>query len=575
VKDFSAKPARPAEPDVDSFDRLLHAAEGKLTFGLSPAGLWLAWADWAVHLANSPHRRLMLARHWVDHCVRLSRAMGGQTDCCMPAPDDHRFSDPAWQDFPFNLVYHYFLMVEDWWAEATTKVRGVERPHERIVSFAARQWLDMFSPSNLPWLNPEVVQATAASGGKNLRIGLQNFMDDLRRVTQPQRDPDFVVGRDVAVTKGKVVLRNKLIELIQYSPAGKKVHPEPILIVPAWIMKYYILDLSPHDSLIAYLVAQGFTVFCISWRNPDGDLSQMSLDDYRKLGVMDALAAVTAITGAERVHGCGYCLGGTLFAIAAAAMARDGDQRLASLTLLAAQTDFTEAGELQLFITEGQLAFLEDVMWAQGTLASGQMAGAFQLMRSNDLIWSRMVRNYFLGRRDHPNDLAAWNRDATRMPYRMHAEYLRRLFLDNDLAEGRFPVDGRPVSIEDISAPIFTVGTVTDHVAPWRSVHKIHLLNEGEITFVLTSGGHNAGIVSEPGHPHRHYQIMARAHNGRFMGPDEWQALAERVEGSWWNAWVAWLKARSGAAAAPPRLGAPDKGYKPLCDAPGHYVLQP
>ena len=574
MKDIATKPVQPVDPGLDTIDRLLHAAEGKLSLGLSPEGLWLAWADWALHLANSPHHRLMLARHWIDHCLCLAHAMSNQAECTQPPPGDHRFADPSWQNFPYNLLYRSFLAAADWWAEATTNVRGVERSHERIVSFTARQLVDMLSPSNLPWLNPEVVQATISSGGKNLQTGMQNFLSDVLHTSLAQPDPNFVVGRDLAATKGKVVLRNELIELIQYSPTTKTVRPEPILIVPAWIMKYYILDLSPHDSVVAYLVGQGFTVFCISWRNPNGEMSQLAFDDYRKLGVMASLDAVGAITGAAKIHGCGYCIGGTLLAIAAAAMARDNDSRLASLTLLAAQTDFTEAGELQLFVTEGQLAFLEDVMWVQGALASSQMAGTFQLMRSNDLVWSRMIRNYFLGRRDNPNDLAAWNADGTRMPYKMHAEYLRRLFLDNDLAEGRFPVGGRPVSIEDIMLPIFMVGTETDHVAPWRSVHKMHLLNKGEITFVLTSGGHNAGIISEPGHPNRHFRILTRAAKGRYVGPDEWLQLAEKADGSWWGAWTDWIGKRSGAEIAPPPMGAPDKGYKPLYDAPGHYVHQ-
>ena len=407
--------------------------------------------------------------------------------------------------------------------------------------------------------------------------GLHNFVEDFRRIASGRlmnEATGFTVGEHVAVTPGKVVLRNELMELIQYAPTTDRVRPEPILVIPAWIMKYYILDLSPNNSLIRYLVDQGFSVFCISWRNPGADLRDTSLEDYRRLGVMAAVDAVAAICGTRKIHACGYCLGGTLLAIAAAAMVRDGDDRLATVTLLAAQTDFTEAGELQLFTNESQLAFLDDVMWRQGYLDSTQMAGAFQLLRSNDLIWSRVIRTYLLGERDQPNDLMSWNADATRMPYRMHSEYLRRLFLRNDLAEGRYLVDGRPVAVSEIRAPIFSVSTETDHVAPWRSVYKIHLLNDGDVTFVLTSGGHNAGIVSEPGHRRRHYRIGHRADHAPYVSAEEWSAKAAAYEGSWWLAWVSWLNDNSGELGASPPLSAPEKGYPALVDAPGMYVRE-
>jgi polyhydroxyalkanoate synthase len=339
-------------------------------------------------------------------------------------------------------------------------------------------------------------------------------------------------------------------------------------------MKYYILDLSPHNSLVKYLTEQGYTVFMISWKNPGPEDRDLSMEDYRELAVMAALDAVSAIVPSRKVHALGYCIGGTLLAIAAAAMARDGDERLQSATFFAAQTDFTEAGELMLFINESQLAFLEDVMWEQGFLDSRQMAGTFQLLRSNDLVWSRMVRTYLMGERDRMTDLNAWNADATRMPYRQHAEYLRRLFLDNDLAEGRFPAGGGPVALSDIRVPVFSVGTESDHVAPWRSVYKLHLLGDTEVTFVLTSGGHNAGIVSEPGHPHRHYRVSTKQPGNHYVDPEVWLTSTPSHEGSWWPAWISWLDARSGPRVAPPRLGAPSGAYAATSDAPGTYVLE-
>jgi polyhydroxyalkanoate synthase len=409
----------------------------------------------------------------------------------------------------------------------------------------------------------------------NLIHGAQNWTEDATRRAlgrPPVGLERFQVGVNLATTPGKVILRNPLIELIQYTPATGQVHKEPILIVPAWIMKYYILDLAPHNSLVKYLVDNGHTVFVISWKNPDANDRDLGLSDYLALGVDAALAAVSAVVPATKVHVCGYCLGGTLLAIAVAGMARDGDERLASVTLLAAQTDFKEPGELSLFIDDSQVTLLEDMMWDQGYLSSDQMGGAFTLLNSQDLIWSRIVRNYLLGRRPEMTDLMAWNADTTRMPFRMHSEYLRNLFLANDLAEGRFCVRGKPVALTDVRVPMFVVATTKDHIAPWSSVFKIHLLADTDVTFLLTEGGHNAGIVSEPGHPRRSYQQLTSPAGGRFRPPEEWRAAAPRYEGSWWPAWHAWLVERSPSLSMPPRMGAPDQGYPPLEDAPGRYV---
>ena len=346
--------------------------------------------------------------------------------------------------------------------------------------------------------------------------------------------------------------------------------PEPILIVPAWIMKYYILDLSPHNSMVRHLTEQGFTVFMISWRNPQPDDRDLGMDDYRQAGVMAALDAISAIVPGRRIHATGYCLGGTMLSIAAAAMARDGDDRLASLSFFAAQTDFKEAGELRLFTNESQLAFLEDMMWEQGFLDTEQMAGAFKTLRSNDLVWSRIVHDYLMGERTPMNDLMAWNADATRMPARMHHEYLTSLYLNNALATSSYRVDGRAVSLADLRLPVFMVGTERDHISPWRSVYKLHHLCDAEMTFVLTSGGHNAGIISEPGHAHRSYRIAARPAHGPWVEPEEWAAQAIPHEGSWWPDWHQWLakqSSRKQAARATP-------AHAVLGEAPGEYVLQ-
>lgn len=555
-----------------SIDRVVHAAEARLTGSLSTISLALAYLDFTWHLANSPGRQIQLACRAFELFEQLTKS----EEWISPSPRDWRFDDPAWRDYPFNVIAQSFLLTEEWWHEVTTGPAGVAKSHSDVVTFAARQILDMYSPANYPWLNPEVLKATVGQAGFNFIKGACNFYEDVvsGAISGRQDNEHFVVGKNLAVTPGKVVFRNELIELLQYEPTTATVCPEPVLIVPAWIMKYYILDLSPENSLIRHLVTQGFTVFCISWRNPDARMRDVSFDDYRRNGVMAALDTIRTICGNPKVHACGYCLGGTILAIAAAAMARDGDDQLATMTLLAAQTDFSEPGELQLFTDESQLALLDDVMWRQGYLDSTQMAGAFQLLRSNDLIWSRLVKSYLLGKREQPSDLMAWNADATRMPYRMHSEYLHQMFLHNDLAEGRYVAAGESIALQDIHVPIFAVSTETDHVAPWRSVYKIHLMNSGDITFVLTSGGHNAGIVSEPGHPGRYFRVMNRPSHDSYLSPDEWEARAAKQNGSWWPAWVDWLKGHSGGELAPPPLGAPELGYPVLEDAPGSYVRE-
>lgn len=568
--------------DFRLLDTLARAQLADAAASISPQSLMLAWADWLSHLAISPGKQLQLLTeafqqslalaHYASACNPATGATAAPACACPPA-QDRRFAAEPWQQWPFNVLHQSFLLQQRWWELATQGIPGVERRHEAIVTFAARQWLDLCSPGNQLLTNPVVLQRTLQENGANLQRGLRYLIEDVTRTLTgqpPAGVENFVVGRDVAVTPGKVVLRNRLIELIQYAPTTDKVHPEPILIVPAWIMKYYILDLSPHNSLVKYLVDQGYTVFCVSWKNPDADDRDLGMDDYLELGVAAALEAIGAIVGAAKVHATGYCLGGTLLAIAAAAMARDGDARLASLSLFTAQTDFSEPGELALFINESQVALLEAQMQRNGYLRADQMAGAFQMLRSYDLLWSRMVNEYLLGERRPMNDLMAWNADATRMPARMHAQYLRRLYLDNDLSAGRYPVAGRPVSLGDIAQPIFCVGTVSDHVAPWRSVYKLHRLTPAEITFVLTSGGHNAGIVSPPGHPRRQYQLRVRPAHGGTLPPDEWLAAAPSQGGSWWPAWLDWLRQRSGTPVAPPRMGA--ENFPAIADAPGQYV---
>ena len=577
--------ARPARvlPEIDDIDRMLHALQARATNGISPSAVLAARLDWLIHLANAPAKLLGLSgkavADWLDLSWYVVRALADPDAELLIAPDpeDRRFRGPDWKLWPFNVYAQSFLLAQDWWNEATTGVRGMTGQHEREVNFITRQWLDRVAPPNLLWANPDVIRRTVEEGGLNFVRGAKNLIEDLDRHVHdkgPVGVEAFEVGKTLAATPGKVVFHNDLIELIQYAPATDEVYPEPVLIVPAWIMKYYILDLSAHNSMVRHLVERGHTVFMVSWKNPTEDDRDLTMDDYRRLGVMDAVDAVAAINPGAGINAVGYCLGGTILSIAAATMARDGDDRLASLSLLAAQTDFSEAGELMLFIDESELAYLEDLMWKQGYLDTRQMSGAFQLLRSNDLIWSRVIRQYMLGERDPMIDLMAWNADQTRMPYRMHAEYLRHLFLENRLSRGRYAVDGRAIALTDIRVPVFAVGTLKDHIAPWQSVYKIRLLTDTEVTFVLTSGGHNAGIVSEPGHAGRGYQILTMQDGEPYLPPKEWAREAPRRDGSWWADWHEWLAAKNGRMVAPPPMGAAEQGYQPLEDAPGTYVLQ-
>ena len=582
-------PLKPLDEKVASegyraLDRMYEAITAQVTGGVSPALLALALFDWSVHLAWSPGKQLEL----IDRAYRnMGRLIAFTTaastnpapqPCIKPTTGDYRFQSEAWEKQPYSWWAQAFLLHQEWWHSVTRKVPGVAPHHAEVVSFAARQLLDMFAPSNIAFANPEIIERTIETGGANFILGLQNWAEDINRLATgepPAGAENFVPGRNVAVTPGKVVFRNHLIELIQYAPVTETVLAEPMLIVPAWIMKYYILDLSPQNSLIRYLVARGHTVFCVSWRNPNAEDRDLDMDDYRISGIMAALNAVEAVVPGRKIHATGYCLGGTLLSIASAAKACAGDDRLASVTLLAAQTDFSEPGELALFIDDSQVNFLESMMWNRGYLSANQMAGAFQLLRSNDLIWSRLVRDYLMGERTPMTDLMAWNADSTRMPYRMHSEYLRRLYIDNELAAGRFMVDGRPAALQNIRVPLFVVATERDHVAPWRSVYKIHQLADADVTFVLTSGGHNAGIVSEPGHPQRHFRIAMKYNADPCLGPDEWLIATRPEDGSWWADWSEWLAANSTSERViPPAMGNAEKGYAAVGDAPGTYVFQ-
>lgn len=567
-------PAHCAPPHADSpwerIDRVSFATLAKLSGGLSPFDMAFAYQDWAAHMACSPGKALYL---WQ---LPASAGKGGGSFAASTA--DPRFKHPDWEKWPYILLRDQFLGIQAFWDQATRNVDGVQPHHLHELNFIARQWLDMVSPSNLWWANPEVLASTRESAGMNFVRGGSRMAADWRDLlagdapgTSPEALTAYRVGKEIAVTPGKIVFRNDLFELIRYEPATDEVWREPVVLVPSWLLKYYILDLSPHNSLVRYLVHSGHTVFAVSWRNPGAEACDTGLDDYLKRGLFQALAEAARSTGSKRVHAAGYCLGGTLLAVCAAALARAPrpDVQLQTVTLLAAQADFSEPGELGLFMGASAAAFLDGLMWQQGYLDGTQLAGVFQLLNARDLIWSRLVREYLLGRVQRVTDMMAWNADTTRLPYRLHSETLHWLYRGNDLAEGRYCWRGAPVSLSDVRIPAFIVATERDHISPWKSVYKLHRLCTQNLSFVLASGGHNVGIVAPPGQPHAQFRIALRKRGQPYRSPQAWMTQVPITAGSWWPAWEGWLASHSRGRV--PAQAVPAK--QSLCAAPGSYVF--
>jgi polyhydroxyalkanoate synthase len=572
----------------DDASRKLLATLAQWTGGMSPEAFGGAWWNVLSRLAISPGRQAQLAQSMLRKSMALAQFTGAALRPGAPAlapevegtPYAQRFSDPAWARFPFNVLAQSFVAAAEVARDVVKRVPGANADAENLVAFTVREGLELLAPDNYLPTNPQLLEQTREEHGQNLVRGLKHLAEDVQRTFRgeaPVGTDQYKVGEQTATSPGKVVLRNALIELIQYAPTTAKVHAEPILIVPAWIMKYYILDLSPRNSLVKYLTDQGFTVFMISWKNPTAADRDVAMDDYLSLGVLAALDAIHRIVPAKRrTHAVGYCIGGTLLSIAAALLAQRDDQRHATHSRFAAQTDFSEPGELSVFISPAQLAMLEAMMWKSGVLESRQMGGAFALLRTYDLLWSPSITTYLKGQRQGMNDLLAWNADGTRMAYRMHADYLHQLYLNNDLAEGRYVALGETLDLASIDAPMFVVGTETDHVAPWKSVYKVgRLVRSRDYTFCLTSGGHNAGIISGPQHPKRRHRVLRAKAGVKLPSPEQYLKTLEPAQGSWWPTFAGWLAEHSSdKRVAPPKMGAAQKGLKPLGDAPGTYVLQ-
>jgi polyhydroxyalkanoate synthase subunit PhaC len=515
---------------------------------------------------------------WQDY-MRLwqttSRRMLGQEAEAVAQPErgDRRFRDPAWNDHAvFDFIKQSYLLTSRWMLEVAGRDHGLDDKTRQKVEFYTRQFVDAMAPSNFVMTNPEVLRTTIESRGENLLRGLKNIREDLERgrgqLSIRMTDLEaFEIGKNIAVTPGKVVYQNDLIQLIQYNPTTEQVHKRPLMIVPPWINKYYILDLQPKNSFINFAVDEGFTVFVVSWVNPDERFAEKSFEDYMHEGPLAALDAIARATGEKDVVAIGYCLGGTLMAATQAWMAARQDRRIKALTLFTTMTDFAEAGELSVFIDEEQLAALEDMMASKGYLDGNQMATTFNMLRANDLIWSFVINNYLMGKDPFPFDLLYWNSDSTRMPAAMHSFYLRKCYQENKLVEpGGITLSGVPIDLRKVRLPVYLLSTREDHIAPWKATYAATQIFKGQRTFVLAGSGHIAGVVNPPASGKYGYWTSDQLP----PDPDQWLEGATHRDGSWWPHWSAWKGAMAGPLVPARQPG--DGELAPIEDAPGGYV---
>ena len=515
---------------------------------------------------------------WQDYLALWQRTteryLGGSTAPVVePAPGDRRFKDAAWSESTlFDFIKQSYLLTARWLQSTVKQVDGLDEHTARKVDFYTRQFVDAMAPSNFVLTNPEVLRTTIESGGENLVNGLKHVLDDLERgkgrLMIKMTDMEaFKIGENIAVTPGKVIFQNDLIQLLQYEPSTEEVKRRPLLIIPPWINKYYILDLRPRNSFIKWAVDQGHTVFVISWVNPDEHLAKKGFDDYMLEGPLAALDAIEQATGEREANVIGYCLGGTLLAATLAYMTAKGDDRIKSATYFVALTDFSEAGEISVFIDEEQLQALEERMRSHGYLDGADMATTFNMLRANDLIWSFVVNNYLLGKEPFPFDLLYWNSDSTRMPAEMHSFYLRSMYKDNKLVvPGGITLDGVPIDLSKIKTPSFLLSTKEDHIAPWKSTYAATQIYGGPVKFCLAASGHIAGVVNPPGQgKYGHWEGTKLPKN-----PEDWLAQAKYVEDSWWPSWERWVAKYAGGHVKARKPG--DGKLQPLEDAPGSYV---
>lgn len=493
-----------------------------------------------------------------------------------PAPSDPRFKDKEWSENAFfDFLKQAYLLTGKWAGDLVENASTVDKHAKMRADFYLNQIVTALSPSNFPFTNPEIIRTTVSTGGQNLAEGMQHLVEDLNqsgellRIRQTDMSA-FEVGKNLAVTPGKVVYQNDIMQLIQYTPSTESVYRVPLMIVPPWINKYYILDLTPPKSFIKWVVDQGFTVFVVSWVNPDASLASKSFEDYMREGVLAATDAVLRITGEPRTNAVGYCVGGTLLASTLAYMAATGDDRIASATFLAAQTDFSHAGDLLVFIDDEQLKALDEVMAERGFLDGARMSAVFNMLRPRDLIWPYIVNNYLLGKQPFPFDLLYWNADSTRMPPANHSFYLREFYRDNKLARGLLSLGGVPLDLSRVTIPIYELATREDHIAPAQSVLVGSKLFGGPVRFVLAGSGHIAGVVNPTSRSKYQHWILEDGDPKSIPTVDAFVARAKEYAGSWWPDYAKWLGSLSGDKIAPREPGG--NGFQPIEDAPGSYV---
>ncbi|HTJ90392.1 MAG TPA: class I poly(R)-hydroxyalkanoic acid synthase [Acidocella sp.] len=508
------------------------------------------------------------AQRWCG--MTSSSAAGGES----AGSGDKRFAASEWHHNPvYRTLKEFYLMASAWLLHQPAGFGDMTAAERQRLNFHLRQFVDAVSPTLVPLLNPVAVRRALETGGVSLADGVRNLMHDLAEGRLSMVDTEaFAPGRNLALSPGKVVYRNKLIELIQYEPKTAQVHQMPLLIFPPWINKFYIMDLQPRNSMVRYLVEAGFTVFMTSWKNPDASMEGTTIEDYVEQGQLAASDVVREITGSPTVNVVGYCIGGTLLAMTLALLAARGDKRFNAASFIVSLQDFAKVGDTALFLGEGAIDFIEEQMLERGYLDSRQMSDMFNLLRSNDLIWSNVVNNYILGQKPPAFDLLYWNNDGTRMARTAHSWYLRNTYIENNLIQpGKTHLMGEALDLRRITLDSYAVGAERDHIVPWESAWRLTQLTGGTVRFVLASSGHIAGIINPPGSKNAAYWTT-KERRAAPKTPHEWRGHAKRYEDSWWGDWSAWLAARAGAMAQPPALGS--AAYPPLCDAPGTYVME-
>ena len=544
-----------------------------------PLNLGQTFVDFLGHAMRNPgHFVEANFKLWQDYLglwQHTARRMLGEDvpPVIEPAAGDKRFKDKDWSETQvFDFIKQSYLLSARWLQATMSDVKGLDDKTRKKVEFYTKQFADALSPSNFLMTNPEVLRTTFESNGQNLVKGLDNLLRDLERgkgqlqITQTDMEY-FEVGRNLALTPAKIVFQNDLLQLIQYEPTTEQQYRRPLVIFPPWINKYYILDLGEKNSFVKWATARGYTVFVASWVNPDSALAQKTFEDYMREGIFAALDAIEKATGEKEVNAIGYCIGGTLLSATLAYMAAKGDNRIKSATFFAAQADFSEAGDLQVFIDDAQLSSMEETMKASGGYLEGsKMATTFNMLRSNDLIWSFVVNNYLLGRDPMRFDLLYWNSDATRMPIKMHMFYLRECYRENNLAKGRMVLGGEKIDMSKVKIPVYLQSSREDHIAPYRSVYKTTKLFKGPITFMMAGSGHIAGVINHP--DAKKYQFWT---NDKLPDSvDEWIANATETPGSWWPHWDKWLAKHSGEQVDARVPG--DHKLKVIESAPGAYA---